>query len=126
MGTPTVTAQQVYNIALGLMKETDSTDYSNYAIAIMTTLQNELYPYSDTYEVVTGGTRPTVAAIVALTDTLQVDDFIAQSVLPYGLAAHLLLGENDAQANFFQQRYDELKINLAARIPSSFAEIDDV
>lgn len=39
---------------------------------------------------------------------LGLDDGLCQGVLPYGLAAHLLLEEDPAAANFFQQRYEEL------------------
>lgn len=39
---------------------------------------------------------------------LSLDDGLCQGVLPYGLAAHLLLEEDPAAANFFQQRYEEL------------------
>ncbi len=125
MGIPTITAQQAYNLALALMKERDSTDYSTYALGIINILQGELYPFSDTYTVSTAGTRPVLTPLNSLSDVLLVDDFIGQSVLPYGLAAQLLQGEDDAKAAFFQQRYEELRDNLACRIPSSFAEIED-
>lgn len=39
---------------------------------------------------------------------LPLEDGLCQGVLPYGLAAHLLLEEDPAAANFFQQRYEEL------------------
>lgn len=44
-----------------------------------------------------------------LNQTLTVDDITARTILPYGLAAHLLLTENSASAAFFNQRYEELK-----------------
>ncbi len=39
---------------------------------------------------------------------LSLDDGLCRGVLPYGLAAHLLLEEDPAAASFFQQRYEEL------------------
>ena len=39
---------------------------------------------------------------------INLDDYIAQTVMPYGLAAHLLIDENPTVASFFQQRYEEL------------------
>ena len=51
------------------------------------------------------------------------DDGVAQGILPYGLAAHLLLGENDALANYFSQRYMELRYQLGANLPSVWEEI---
>lgn len=44
-----------------------------------------------------------------LNQTLLVDDITARTILPYGLAAHLLLTENSASAAFFNQRFEELK-----------------
>ena len=46
---------------------------------------------------------------------VDLDDAIAQTVLPYGLAAHLLLGENDQMAAFFFQRYAELLRGIGFR-----------
>lgn len=43
-----------------------------------------------------------------LAEPLRLDDELCRGVLPYGLAAHLLLEEDPAAANFFQQRYEEL------------------
>ena len=42
------------------------------------------------------------------THPLPLADDVCQGVLPYGLAAHLLLEEDPAAASFFQQRYEEL------------------
>ena len=44
-----------------------------------------------------------------LTQTLEIDDITARTILPYGIAAHLLLIENSATSSFFNQRYEELK-----------------
>ena len=46
--------------------------------------------------------------------------------MPYGLAAHLLLDENPDAANFFQQKYDELKITLGGKMAAEFEPIIDV
>lgn len=43
-----------------------------------------------------------------LDTTLPLADELCRGVLPYGLAAHLLMEEDPAAANFFQQRYEEL------------------
>jgi len=44
-----------------------------------------------------------------LSQTLVIDDITARTILPYGIAAHLLLIENSATSSFFNQRYEELK-----------------
>lgn len=102
-----VTGQQVFDNALVLMDEVTetgaiSTDTPNYyktkALTILTTLQAELLPLSQTPPVITDLTQP-----------LLVSDRDALSILPYGLAAHLLLAEDLNAASFFNNRYDELK-----------------
>lgn len=116
-----VTAQQVYNTALTLMDEVqengtvnpDNPDYyKTKAIAFINTLQYELTPPSQT---------PTL--ITSLTDNVSVSDRLALLVLPYGLAAHMLLAEgNMSTASFFNARYDELK----RKTPTSIETIEDV
>lgn len=46
-------------------------------------------------------------------------------MLPYGLAAHLLLDENPGAAGYFQQRYDELRALLSRGLPQESEEIED-
>jgi hypothetical protein len=46
--------------------------------------------------------------------------------MPYGLAAHLLLGEDDAKASFFQQRYDELIAKYGNKTPRTSEAITDL
>lgn len=102
-----VTAKQVYDIALVHIDEVLETgdisaDPKNYyeakAIKILTTLQAELLPLSAT---------PT--PITSLTSNLAVSDRVALTVLPYGLAAHLLIVDDPNTSAFYNARYDELK-----------------
>ena len=104
---------------------TDNAEYKNRTLAILNLLRGELYPYSDTYEADDEG-RPVAAIIKTFDKPIDLDDYICQTVMPYGLAAHLLLAEDPATANFFQQRYDELKMRLAVGMPSASADIEDV
>jgi hypothetical protein len=66
--------------------------------------------------------RPVPGTIAAITDSMQVDDVTARTIIPYGLAAHLLLTENADSAGFFQQRYDELKA-IASKMPPAASEM---
>lgn len=101
-----MTANEVYLLALKLMGEEseDGTDegytdeYLYKAFAILTVLQGELLPPDKTPEPITSNT-----------DELQVDDRSGRMILPYGLAAHLLMEEDQNRAAFFNARYDELK-----------------
>jgi len=126
------TAQTVFDYAMGLMDEvnsageTDTAATASYKVKtlfILNILRGELYQYSDGYLSVTSGIRPISTVITALTDSVGVDDFLAQTIMPYGLAAHLLLDENPTAAGFFQQRYDELLAKYGKNTPSDFADI---
>lgn len=114
-----VTGQQVYESALVLMDEVTDTGQilagnPNYHTAktksILTLLQTELLPRSIT---------PTV--ITDLEQDLLLDDRVALEVLPYGVAAHLILseggsGDSITKATFYNARYDELKRKRQATI----------
>ncbi len=130
------TAQEVFEYAMTLMDElnesngkadtSDTKEYKNRTLAILNILRGELYPYSDTYKTGEPGTRPIAEKISDFTSAIGLDDYICQSVLPYGLAAHLLMQEDPTSANFFQQRYDELKALLARGMPAESEDISDV
>lgn len=136
MAEPTTTAQRVFDIAMGLMDEvnetsggTDDADTREYKVRtllILNALRGELFPYSDTYEATEPGKRPILAVIQSFDQVIGMDDYICQSVLPYGLAAQLLLDENPDSASFFQQRYEELRMNLAKGLPQASDSISDV
>ncbi len=131
------TAQQIFETSMSLMDELneatgqadtgDTKEYKNRTIPILNVLRGEVYPYSDTYQRdVEQGKRPICPPIMNFTTEISLDDYICQSVLPYGLAAHLLMQEDPSAANFFQQRYDELKALLARGNPAESEDIWDV
>jgi hypothetical protein len=127
------TANWVFDRAIHLMDEQNETngktrtqdtkEYEYRTLSILNVLRNELYPYSDTYEVRTDGRRPVCVELTSMEQPIDLDDALCQSVLPYGLAAHLLLGENDTMASFFNQRYAEMLNELRSR---STAEWEDI
>jgi hypothetical protein len=127
------TANWVFDRAIHLMDEQNETngktrtqdtkEYEYRTLSILNVLRNELYPYSDTYEVRTDGRRPVCVELTSMEQPIDLDDALCQSVLPYGLAAHLLLGENDTMASFFNQRYAEMQNELRSR---STAEWEDI
>lgn len=136
MAEPTTTAQRVFDIAMGLMDEvnessgaTDTTDTREYKVRtllILNALRGELYPYSDTYEMEDPGKRPILSVIDSFDSIIGMDDYICQTVMPYGLAAQLFLDENQVAANFFQQRYEELRNNLSRGLPQGSEDITDI
>ena len=136
--TGTITGMDVFQRAITIMDELsddgkykyeDTDEYRNRTLAILNLLVNELYPFSDTYkknQEWDTGRRPVAAQLEDLYSEIDLDDYCAGSVLPYGLAAHLLLGEDPSVANYCQQRYDELKASLSRGLPSVSEDIEDV
>lgn len=89
-----MTAQTVYEKALGLLDEletdgtvSDDTDdvYEYRAIKLIDTLQRELARFE--------GVVPNT--IDSLSDTLKISDTTAATVLPYGVAANFALTDNN-------------------------------
>lgn len=130
------TAQWVFEKAMSLMGEVNETsgladtddtkEYKNRTLSILNVLRMECFPASDTYVVTTPGKRPVCPEIVGFESPIALDDGICQGVLPYGLAAHLLLDENPGAASYFQQRYEQLLAAAAQGVPSAPVSITDV
>ena len=122
------TGTEVYEAALVLMdanNDADTSEYESKALSIINTLRGELYPYSDTFDTTAEG-RPICPIMTDLDDAIGLDDYICQTVLPYGLAAHLLLDENPTTASFFNQRYMELLAMLRQGIGRPVKGSEDI
>ena len=135
-----VTIQQVFDTAIHLMDEqsetsggtvtTDTNEYKYRTISILNAILPSLYPYSDNYDFEATG-RPTcpmltVPANYASPDFKQqipLDNTLALGVLPYGLAAHLLSGENERLSAWMMQRFNQAFIDLRNKIPAAFEAI---
>lgn len=127
------TAQRVFEMAMHLMDEVnestgaadtnDTKEYKNRTIPILNLLRMECFPASDTFAVTTPGKRPVCPEILGFADEIGMDDGICQGVLPYGLAAHLLLDENPTVASFFQQRYEEALGAAMRGLPTAAEDI---
>lgn len=127
------TANWVFDKAIHLMDEQnenngqtqtqDTKEYRLRTLSILNILRHEVYGYSDTYVTSLDGRRSVLPEILSFDQDLGMDDVVAQAVLPYGLAAHLLLEENPTMASFFNQRYQELMVTLAARKPAVYEDI---
>lgn len=136
--TGKITGMDVFQAAITIMDELsdegkykydDTKEYQDRTLAILNMLQNELYPFSDTYKLNQewgSRRRPVADRLESLYDNIDLDDYCAGTVLPYGLAAHLLLNEDPSTANYCQQRYDELKASLMRGLPAESEDITDV
>lgn len=128
------TAQWIFERTMALMDElnestgnadtSDTKEYKNRTLSILNMLRVECFPYSDTY-VALPGRRPICPVIDSFTSEIFLDDGICQGVLPYGLAAHLLVDENPTAAGYYQQRYEEQLAMMKATLPSAFENIQD-
>lgn len=145
------TCKDVFNLAMGLMDEIDKNkkypdtpdtkEYEARTPYIIETLLRELYFASDTFNdpkqptgkrplppyIIPSGMTITAENLPAcMNKKIDLDDFVARTILPYGLAAHLLLQEDVQAASFFQQRYEELLRWYRGSIPSEFESIINV
>lgn len=129
------TAQEVFETAMHLMDEvnestgkadaSDTKEYKNRTIPILNILRVECFPASDTYQA-EPGKRPVCPRIEEFESPIGLDDGICQGVLPYGLAANLLLDENPGVAGYFSQRYEELLAAAGRGLPGRSEDITDL
>ena len=130
------TAQYVFELAMAQIDElneangaadtSDTREYKNRTVPIINILRGELYPYSDTYKVTTPGKRPICRKVENISDEIDLDDYICQTVLPSGLAARLLMQEDPTSAKYFQQLYEEGLRDLQKGPPTMSEDIEDV
>lgn len=108
-----VTGQKVFELSLALIDEVTTTgtiDRSDLslktkAIQFLTILQAEMMPKADSSVIVKD-----------LNDELLLNERECLLVLPYGLAAHLVVKDDSAPASFFQQRYEEMRKKKKAKV----------
>lgn len=128
------TGKDVFDLAIHLMDEqneatgatvtSDTNEYLLRTKSILNVLKHEVWTASDTFVGQTeDGRRAVCTYINDLDDDLDLDDAVAQGALPYGLASRLLLGENDALANFFEQKYLELMAQLRSTKGATWEDI---
>ena len=129
-------AQTIFETAMSLMDElsqnsgqadnADNKEYKDRTLAILNALSGELYPYSDSFKPEEHYGRPIVPVIYDFQSAIGLDDYICRSILPYGLAAQLLLSEDPEASSFCQLRYEKLKANLETGLPAEAQPIQDV
>ncbi len=109
-------AEDIFNIAMAMIDEMTETgaldgettaEYRAKAPAILSMLQTELIGIDNRYRDKKDWVYPVL--IESLDQTVQVDDVKAQTLLTNGLAAQLMLHEDKTLANYFEQRYQEMK-----------------
>lgn len=121
-----MTGEQIFTITMamidemtasGQLDENSVAEYRAKTPSILTMLQSELVAIENRYRTRENYIYP--VPIDSLDQTFQVDDNKAIDLLTNGLAAHLMLHEDKTLANFFQQRYEELRTVLLKPTPRS-------
>ena len=92
----------------GKYDTSDNREYKYRTVAIINTIINEVYPYSDTC-VTEAGKRPVHEFLTSMDDEIDLDNYCIE-VLALGLAAKLFTDENGTIANYYQQEYERGKI----------------
>lgn len=113
------------NESTGSTNTADTKEYALRTPSIISLYLNVVYPYSDTYRNREDGRRPYLEPVRSMTDELDLDAYICMSVLPFALAAGLLVEENDEVANAALQIYQE-NLARAAAMPAVVGEVEDV
>ena len=129
------TVREIFDIAIHLMDEqsesggvtltADTMEYSYRTPSALNSILNWVYPYSDTYVQAMDGRRPTYPKVASLEDTVDMDDYICLSVLPYGLAARLAEEGSDMK-NWFEQTFLERLEAARQTSPALSGDVEDV
>ena len=122
-----VTVQRVFDAAIMLMDEQsestgktqteDNQEYRFRTLAIISTLLPGLGATEKLKETGESG-------MPDFSQTIPLEDGLCLGVLPYGLAACLLAGENENLANWFQQRFQEGQAMLPGSNAGVFQPIE--
>ena len=109
-------AEDIFRITMAMIDEMlesgdldaeTTAEYRAKAPSILTMLQTELIGIDNRFREEEERIEPVV--IETLDQTVQVDAIKATTLLTNGLAAQLMLHEDKALANYFEQRYQEMK-----------------
>lgn len=117
----------VFNAAMSFMDElsddgsaqtADTLEYKNRTPSIVNMMLSE-------YNMLMGNSADWLPA-EDLDSFLRVDTNYALGVMPYGLAANLLVDENPTAANFYQQRYEDMRNRYMSHHQADSAEIENL
>jgi hypothetical protein len=121
------TAQQVFDITLGLMIETgtSSSDYKNNFLPILNTVLSECLGVENALRYRDGMEELAEAPELARMDEeVPYHAELIRKVIPYGVGVFLFLGDDEMErATFFSTKYDD---NMAKYSPAVYVETEDV
>ena len=123
-----MSGSDIYNAALALTGEPPSSqgDYETaVVVGLLNILLSAVFPYNQTLRE-SRGTAPLAGAptLEKLADSPGYEPEMERECLPYGLAAHLMLSDDETgKAQFFNQKYEYSRENLATAV---VGEVRDV
>lgn len=126
-------AEDIFKITMAMIDEMltsgdldaeATAEYRAKAPYILTMLQNELIGIDNRYRIEEERIEP--VPIEDLNQTVQLDAIKASTLLTNGLAAHLMVHEDKALANYFEQRYEEMKAYFLKPISRKPEKKEDV
>ena len=130
------TVQDIFDSAIRLIDEqnestgsTETADTKPYRVKAVSLVRNlipRVYPVSDTYAASTDGKRPVCRMPEALTDELDLDQYICESVLPWGLAALLIIDDDRDKYNAYWDEFEKGIALARNSLPSEIGEVEDV
>lgn len=112
------------NESTGSTRTADTKEYELRTPDCLNRYINIVYPYSDTYEP-WEGRRAVHPRLSAMTDEVDMDDFICQSVLPPALIYELLREEQPDVANACYQDYERALQEAKMTMPASVVDVED-
>lgn len=119
-----VNVQEIYDAALAIMDERDSSDYRRRTPALVSALMGRCFVRSEDYP---GGGHSRWLPVSTMEDTVEgIDNSIALSAMPYGLAAQLYLQEDPVSARSWWDIFQENLALLSAARPARVEDIADV
>ena len=127
--------RQVFDTAIHLMDaqnhsngQTDTPDNRAYLLrtpALINSLQDRVFSADADAEGLPGS-RPECPRVTDIDDKLDLEDRLAFSVLPYGLAGLLLSEEDPVRADFFWQTFQEHLLEARFSVPALETSVTDL
>ena len=121
------TAQQLFNITLGLMSESanNSPSFKEHYLPMLNTVLSECLSRENSLRYRDGMEELTEAPYIStMEDIIPYHEELVRNVLPYGVGMFLFLGDDELErATFFSTKYDENKDKYS---PAVYVETEDV
>ena len=121
-----MTANQLYKATLAVMSENESnaSSYNEFVVPNINLLLSELFDAENSLRVASGANiLINIPEIATLNDELPYQELICRTVMPYGLAVYLSLGDDEySKAGFYDSRYQVAKLKYSK---ANYVEVED-